>query len=314
MYFDKALFFSMQLDSFAFNETRFINASLDYGDSFLNGSRIIQSVKLPGNELSLHLTGKGNGIVTVKDGNLHEIVISAADISGKQAVLRFKVRSTRPHALVEIPSPLMPDTVILFPYLNENTFSSPDIIVQLPKGSLFDDTWFTYSCLPRRKGTFSKKHDLHQPETPLKGKMSVSIKADQLPVRLRSKALIARIDGDGQLHSAGGGFAKGFVSTETNLFDSYAIIADTIPPRIKLIKDRSKHKSSIKFTVSDNFSGIEKYSAEINGQWVLLQWDPKNDLMVYKYDEMIKPGKNIFKMVLIDKKGNKSSFSTILKK
>lgn len=144
--------------------------------------------------------------------------------------------------------------------------------------------------------------------------MTVSINADQLPARLRPKALIARIDDDGKLHPAGGGFAKGFVAAETNLFDSYAIVVDTIPPRIKLIKDRSKHKSSIKFTVSDNFSGIDKYSAEINGQWALLQWDPKNNLMIYKYDEMIKPGKNTFKMVLIDKKGNKSSFSTLLKK
>jgi len=314
MYFDKALFFSMELDSFAFSETRFINASLDYNDSYLNGSRIIQSVKLPGNELSLHKSGKGNGIVNLNDGKLHEVVISVGDMSGQQAILRFHVQSSGTAARIDIPSPLVPDTVILFPYSRENKLLTPEVTLLIPQGSLFDDTWFTYSRLPRRKGTFSARHVLNQPEIPLKGKMTVSIKAELLPSRLRSKALMARIDGEGKMHSAGGGYANGFVTAETNMFDVYAIVADTVPPRIKLVRDRSKHKTSLRFTVSDNFSGIDKYSAEINGQWVLLQWDPKNDLMIYKYDEMVKPGKNTFKLVLVDKKGNKSSYSTFLKK
>jgi murein DD-endopeptidase MepM/ murein hydrolase activator NlpD len=314
MYYDKALFFTMQLDSFAFNETRFINASLDYTDSYLNGSRIVQSIRLPGNELSLHKTGKSDGIVSFEDGKPHEIVISVGDVSGKLAVARFIARSRKPSALVDVPSPEVPDTVMFFPYSAENRMVLPDISVQLPAGSLFDDTWFTYSRLPRRKGTFSNRHAIHQPEYPLKGKITVAIKADALPSRLRSKALMARIDGDGQIHSAGGGYANGYVSAETNLFDCYAIIADTIPPRIKLLRDRNRHKSSLKFSVSDNLSGIDTYYAEINKKWALVQWDPKNDLMVYKYDDMLKHGKNLFKLVLIDKKGNKSSYNTIIRK
>jgi len=314
MYLDKALFFSMQLDSFAFNETRFINASLDYADSYLTGSRIIQSMKLPGNELSLHNTGNGNGIVSLEDGKLHEIVISVGDVSGNQSVIRFIARSLKPLNMEDVPSSVLSDTVIFFPYQKDNRLVTPEISVRVPQGSLFDDIGFTYSKLPKRKGTYSSRHVLHQPEIPLKGKITVSIKPDELPARLRPKALIARIDDKGHMSSAGGSYENGFVTTETNLFDAYAVVVDTIPPRIKPIKDQDKHKTSIKFTVSDNFSGIDMYYAEINKEWALVKWDPKNGLMVYQYDEMLKPGKNSFKLVLIDKKGNKAIYQTILKK
>jgi hypothetical protein len=78
--------------------------------------------------------------------------------------------------------------------------------------------------------------------------------------------------------------------------------------------ENSKSKTSLKFTVSDNFSGINTYRGEVNGQWALVEWDPKNKLMIYHFDNIAQPGKNTFTLFLEDEKGNKTSYSTTFSK
>ncbi len=310
MYVDKVPLFSMQVDSFAFDESRFVNASMDYTDNYLTGSRIIQSRKLPGNEMSLHHTGTNRGVATFTDGKLHEVVMSVGDFSGKQCVLRFNVLSSPPVNRVETPAPVFADTLLLFPNDKSNNFITPEISLQIPEGSLYDSIWFMYSKDPKLKGTFSNLHSLHQPEVPLQKRIKVSINADALPVKYQSKALIARIEPNGRMSSADGGYDNGFVTTETNLFGTYTIVVDSVPPVIRQVADKSRFKKSIRFIVGDNLSGIAKYHAEMNGEWALVSWDPKNRLMTYTYDEMLKQGVNSLKIVLEDQKGNQSSYST----
>lgn len=309
------IFFSMQLDSFAFAETRYINASMDYEDAFNNGSRIIQSRKLPGNELSVIKNFGNRGVIDCRDGQLHEILVEVSDFTGRKSTGRFFLKSEKPEFVVSVPSPILADTVFWMPWQKENKFQNSEMRINLPKGCLFDSIQFTYSRMASKKGNYSALHGFCKPEIPMGKKMQVSIKADMVPARLRSKALLARYDREGVRHSAGGEYRDGFVTAETNLFDSYAIVVDTLPPSIQLLRDKQKIKKSIKFRVSDNFSGIDTYFAEVNGEWALVEWDPKNHLMVYWYDDLLKKGTNSFKLVLVDEKGNRSSFSSkIVKK
>lgn len=157
---------------------------------------------------------------------------------------------------------------------------------------------------------FSEIHYLHDPEVPLQKNIKVSVKASKLPQNLRSKALLVRVDRDGHRSSAGGSYENGYVTTTTNQFDGYAIVVDTTPPVIKPSAENARSKTSLKFTVSDNFSGISSYRGEVNGQWALVEWDPKNKLMIYRFDDVANAGKNKFTLSIEDEKGNKTSYST----
>jgi hypothetical protein len=265
--------------------------------------------------MSLYNPIRNNGFIEFRDDGVHEIVMAVSDLSGSVSVVRFMVRSKKPDRLMEASDIIDADTVVLFPYNKENIFVNKEISVAMPHGSLYDTIWFQYKELPKRRVTFSDIHRLHLPEIPVHNKFSISINASSLPAYLRPKAMIARFDREGDLSPAGGYYENGFVTTETNLFDGFAIVVDSIPPTIKLIKDRHKHKTALKFKVSDNLSGIEKYYGEINGKWALVSWDPKNKLMEYNYDERLKKGKNLFSLYVSDAKGNKSVFRTsVLKK
>lgn len=311
MYFDQGEFFSMVCDSFSFAESRYVNASIDFAANYNLGNRIVKSRKLPGNQLSFFGSDAKNGVLNFTDGKVHEIVVAVADQSGNTVNLRFWARSKKPENFTQVAlKPNTADTALILKYNKNNKFENSDLKVEIPAGSLYEDLTFRYRKSPAGTGMFSEIHYLQNPEIPLHSKIKVSVKATNLPLNLRSKALLARIDRDGKRSSAGGSFENGFVTTSTNLFDGYTIVIDTVPPVIKPSPENSQSKASLKFTVSDNFSGISSYRGEVNGQWALVEWDPKNKLMTYRVDDMAKPGKNNFTLYLEDEKGNKKSYST----
>lgn len=310
MYADSIEFLSMVCDSFSFDESRYVNASIDFAANYNQGNRIVKSKKLPGNQLSFFHSDARNGTLTFMDGKIHEILISVGDLSGNTANLRFWVKPQKPEGFVQIPDIPIGDTIVNFKYNKFNKFETKEVKVEIPDGCLYDDLNFRYRKLPGSKGMYSDIHYLHDAEVPLQNKIKVSIKATNLPQRLRSKALTVRIDRDGNRSPAGGSYENGYVTTNTNLFDGYAIVVDTIAPSIKPWKENIKNKTSLKFTVSDNFSGIDTYRGEVNGKWALVEWDPKNKLMIYRFDHVAKPGKNNFSLFLEDEKGNKNKYST----
>ena len=314
MFADDANFFCMVCDSFAFAESRYINASIDYAANYNSGNRILKSKKLPGNQLSFFKTDKTEGVLTFTDGEIHEIKILVGDLAGNEIMLRFWVRSHKPEGYVQVPAIQEADTTVLFRYNKVNAFENKELKVELPVGSLYEDLVFRYRSAPGGKGMFSDIHYLHSAEVPVHNRIKVSVKALNLPQSLRPKALLVRIDRDGKRSPAGGSYEKGYVTSTVNIFDGYAIVIDTMPPVIKPYSGNSTSQASLKFTVSDNFSGINSYYGEVNGKWALVEWDPKNKFMEYNFDEVAQPGKNEFTLYLEDDKGNKSSYSTTFTK
>lgn len=303
---DEQEFFSMQCDSFAFAESRYVNASIDFPSNYNLGNRIVKSKKLSGNKLSFFDTKGSNGVINFIDGDLHTVAISVADQAGNRIDLTFIVKSEKPGGIVQVPALIESDTSVLIRFDKQGQFENKDIKVEFPTGSLYSDQAFLYSKKPQTKGLFSDIHYLHTPEEPIHNRIKVSIRARNLPASLQNKALLVRIDRDGKRSSAGGGYESGFVTAATNLFDGYAIGIDTIAPSIKPSAENVKSKTMLKFTVSDNFSGITKYRGELNGKWVLVEWDPKNKRMQYRFDFMVQEGSNTFVLYLEDAKGNKS--------
>lgn len=310
MYCDKVEFFTMVCDSFSFAESRFVNATIDYAANYNLNNRIIKSKILPGNQLSFLSTDAKNGILSITDDKIHKVQIVVADVAGNSANISFWLKPEKPAGLVLTPDITPVDTTMIFKYNKTNRFENKNVKVELPVGCLYEDMVFAYKKLPVTKFIYSDIHYLHSAEVPLQSKIKISVKATDLPQRLRSKALLVRVDRDGKRNPAGGSYENGYVTTTSNLFDGYAIVVDTIPPVIKASAENSKSKSCLKFTVYDNFSGIKVYRGEVNGQWVLVEWDPKNKLMIYRFDKVAQKGKNTFTLLLEDEKGNKARYST----
>ncbi len=69
-----------------------------------------------------------------------------------------------------------------------------------------------------------------------------------------------------------------------------------------------KAVSSIRLHITDHFSGIKSYVGKIDDQWILMEYDYKTHLLVYEFDEAIKPGAHVFSLVVTDHLSNEVSY------
>jgi hypothetical protein len=82
---------------------------------------------------------------------------------------------------------------------------------------------------------------------------------------------------------------------------------DTVKPKISsIIIDKPEAVvRNIIVKVSDNFSGVKTYRGEIDGKWILMEYDYKNNVLVYTFDERIDQTKpHTFTIQITDYKGN----------
>ena len=72
-----------------------------------------------------------------------------------------------------------------------------------------------------------------------------------------------------------------------------------------------KCSNVLKFTISDNLSGIKSYDGYLNGKWILLEYESKTKKLTHCFsDGIVDEGKNDLKVVVTDNVGNSTIFET----
>jgi len=82
-------------------------------------------------------------------------------------------------------------------------------------------------------------------------------------------------------------------------------------PRESSRKDYTERKE-IRFTIRDELSGIGKYEGYIDNHWALFEYDPKNELLLYRFDETRISRESVHELELYvsDQKGNTQLYHT----
>ena len=204
-----------------------------------------------------------------------------------------------------------------FQYNKTNYYSSNGCMIYFPEGVLYNDIDFSFKVTPKLANSYSDLYHIHNIYTPIHKSFSISIKADSVPHSLRDKVFIARIDDNGDVVYEGGKWSGSYLMAKVRQFGSYTLIADTTGPEITPVNfknnDDVSNLKELKIEIDDDISGIEKYTPSLNGKWLLMAYDGKNDLLTYSFDEHMKKGTNKFKLIVADEKGNSTTFEASLK-
>lgn len=295
--------------SFATSGT--IHAYIDYPYYSKTRTRIQKSFKDPNNPIQLFYSLKGDGSLHTDDiAQLSKDKIQGPitlqyrvrDVHGNTSSLSFKVKYDPNYQ----PNNTRTPGTSMFRYAQENIFEAENISVIVPENALYDDLYFNYSQGPKPEGAYALMQHVHTNEMPpLQKAYILKIKPDEtLPASLYDKALIVNEQGN----AVGGKYENGWVSTQTRNFGKYTIKVDTIPPTIQAVNvspaKNLANQSKISFRISDNLSGIASYNAYIDGQWVLMQYDPKNRLLWHDIEPQLSKGKHQFKLEVRDGKDN----------
>jgi murein DD-endopeptidase MepM/ murein hydrolase activator NlpD len=297
--------YTSALERFAFEDSKAINSHIDY-PTYLNTKRSIQkSFVEPGNPLKIYSGLINSGRINFNDGAAHQLRYIITDSKGNSSVLPFTVNAgSAPIATATVPAG------IIYPYNKVNEFNADDVKVVFPLGTLYSDLNFTYKKLPKPTGNaWSAVHQIHNRYTPLHIGFDISIKADNLPESLKSKALIVNSNGSSQ----GGGFENGYVKAIPKNFGSFYIAIDTIAPRIvpvNIAEGKSMAGlSKIFFKISDNLSGIKSFNGYIDGKWALMEFDTKTATLWHSFDERTTSGKHTLELVVVDMKENSRKYT-----
>ena len=304
---DGKKYFEHKMDRFAFDQSKNINVHIDYARYKQEKVRYQKCFKDDGNRIGIYNYLRNRGKLPLYDTLIHDVLLEVGDFEGFTHRVKLLMQADE---TLSVPQEVMiPNRVAtLFP-AQSFTYRTKEFEVAIPAGSLYDTIQFGLSVLDRKPRTYSNAIQVHYPTTPLVSSISVSIKPDGYNETQTTKFLIASVNASGNFSSVGGGFENGRVTAKVSNFGTFVVVADSVPPIVKILNSNNKGQVQdsigLRVQIKDELSGIASYRATLNGKWILMEYDAKNDELLYSFDEKTLPNqKQDFVLTVIDKKGN----------
>lgn len=104
----------------------------------------------------------------------------------------------------------------------------------------------------------------------------------------------------------GGEWSGGKISFSPRELGEFMILTDSVPPTITRIYTNNQ---AVRFKISDNLSGIDRYEANINGKWLLMYYDAKSGALVSERQNPAELIRGDFELTVTDKAGNKKTYT-----
>lgn len=306
IYMDEFPLSGFQLDSISYDETRYLNAHIDYKTRAAGGPYIEHLSRLPGYPEGVYKDMNGDGVIELNDDRVHQIKIVVKDPNGNASHLEFKIKKG---LIVE--TGLQKDSSSYFQRKEfhpgfVNIFESDNMQLYLSPQALYDSVAFTHS--EKTSATpqiFSAVHSVLSGLVPVNDNFTIKLKTNK-PVdeNLVDKMLIKRTwKGKSEVVKAKN--EGEWYSAKFRSFGNFELIADDELPVIGGFANNANlsHSRSIVFTPRDNNDEIKNFRAELDGNWLRFTND-KGRSFIYHFDEKCPPGKHELKITVEDEAGN----------
>ncbi|MBR4621687.1 MAG: M23 family metallopeptidase [Salinivirgaceae bacterium] len=297
---------TMRIDGVPFSQTKYVSSIADY-EALVNSKTVAYRLYVePNNKIELYPQLKKRGLITVPAGVVKKVKIDAYDVYGNKATFETYLQGVAFNRNAEKPEGR------LLSWQDAHKFDTAGIAIDFGKNTFFDSVFFNLKIDTNIiSGAYSPTYAIGSPAIPLVKSYNVKIKClgDKVPT---SKVLIVSVSGD-KVAAMGGKYKDGFVEAALSGFGTYRIQADSVPPTIKQVANQPVNL--LKFTIDDDLAGIKSYSASINGEWILLKYDPKTKSITYEADEYLKMADSYqLELMVTDNCGNVANYSERLPK
>ena len=292
-----------QMDRISYNETRGINAHIDYPTHERSSAWYQLLFKMPGYNHSIYRETSPGGYIHLEDEKLHEIRIELTDAYGNASNLVFKVRY-EPEVKQETVYP----GKVFYPGMLDG-FESPHAAFYLGADCLYDSLHIAYQeSGGEGKGIVSSLHHFGTTEVPLADTMTVRIKLSE-PVIQKEHVLMEWINGE-DFEVKKPEWLGEWATGSFRSFGFFRLVLDTEPPLIRIpgvVENANLQRSSrIAVVITDNYKKIKNFRATLDGKWLLFSND-KARAYLYHFDEHCPAGKHELKIYAEDEAGNGAS-------
>ncbi len=308
LYLDDVLRFRVECDSFSYSEPRYVNSLLDYRHYKEVGSSYVRTEVDPYNKLQM--IEMKNGVIDVAEGDTVRVKFKIQDYAGNTSTIAFKVIGCKP---VDLPEPehrrseyFVKADGSMNSYIAIEGFS-----VDMEKYTFFRDEWVKTGQRDE-KGCCSRIYRFGEEEMTVFKNFTVRIVPEEKWAK-DQRMFVAYIDRKGKVSSLGGKMVDGAMQVATRSMGEFVIKIDSVAPKISATNFKDGQNvselKSLRFKISDDMTGVESYNIYLDDKWVLGQYDAKNALLYYEFDEKMKAGTNNVKVVVKDGVGNKKTFT-----
>lgn len=263
MLVDDKLTFSYVMDKFSLEDTRYINAFINYGQWQKTRDTFMRCYLLPNNQLPF-FTSYNRGYIDINEEKDYKVRILIADVVGNTSELNFTIKGVKK----DIPL-MLKDSGTYVDYRLPAIIQGEGYGMVLPRGSLYDNVYFDHKVY--FDSTLSANvYQMHYQTEPLhkNANLFIQIPKDSVPTE---KHYVARKGRRGDWNYVNTKvYNDSILRVKTNALGDFTVKVDTIAPEIR---PQSRTKSRIMLKLVDKQSGVSRYEAYINGEWVLFEED-----------------------------------------
>ena len=301
LYEDEQPMVGFQIDSITYDETRYVNAHIDYKLKSNGGPFVEHLSRLPGNPQGVYKDINGNGVIILTDDNIHHIKVEVKDANGNTSLLMFDIK----RGVVDKKINVSPEAKEFYPgYLD--VFENKDISFYLPENDLYDSIHLQFKETPAGNlNAASPVFQIFSGAIPSHVYFPIKIKSN-VSAAYKDKMVMHRYWA-GKNDFAKADYDNGWYKASFREFGNFRLLIDTIPPTITPIDFRNgmncKGIGQIAFIVKDNSKDIKIFRAELDGNWLRFTNDKKL-AFIYKFDNHCAPGKHELKITAEDLAGN----------
>ena len=289
-------------DNIKFNDSEYVNLLIDYKE-FKSKKIRVQKLFNPNNSnISFISKDEKNRKFSIEENKSYDLLIEISDFKKNTSKIEMKITGRKTNFI----NPEIEGELILPE--NEYLFKFKDQTVHLKKNTFYYPTSLNVY----------KDHDSIKinPDISLfKKSFSIEFFANKYDSISKRQSFIARLNKKKKIAYSPTIIKDSIFITKSVQAGTYFLAKDSIPPKIKPInfkKNQWLSKSKfLKVKIEDDLSGIKSYEGEINGKWVLFEYEPKNKNLTYNFNDLkFKSGKQDLKLKVTDNVGNESIFQT----
>lgn len=307
---EKDTIYSHSLDEINFNESKFINSMVDYEYWNRTSQWIQQLYKDTTSKLNIYDMDLSRSILKIENRQTKHLKIVVLDFHGNQSEVTFSLIGDE---RMETYS----DSCTYRIHPNHSySIQKANAIIDFPHVTTYNSFCFIFETDTSNieKNQVSPLFKIGNTDLPVQNSYRVQLPFRTEDCHLNTQIYIGQIRNKG-INYKGGIVSEGIIAGRLNSFGNFAVFIDTIAPSIypiSLYNNVSlKSRNSIRFTIIDKESGISNYRAYIDGDWVPLFYDYKNDKLIHSFDtnKHQKDGKtHSFRLVVEDNCNNENEF------
>lgn len=294
--------FGYTFNTFSFDETRLVNALIDYERYKKLKQRVQRLFMQKAFPLSIVNSYQSNGIIDVSPAFRKNILLEVSDFNGNISKINIPVEYSNEVVVVDAPKP---KSKYYIKSGREAIFSKENVSVSFPENTFYQDFEMNFDVK-------DSVLQLHEDTVPAFKNFAITFVDSTSSAD--DKKFIAYYNGKKWTYCTTK-YANYTFTTYQKTLGRYQLMKDITCPKISITKEINgkwiSEQKDLKFIISDDLSGIKTYNGYLNGKWILLEYESKTKTLKHSFlDGIVDEGKNDLKVIVTDNVGNSTIFET----